>query len=461
MPTSSPEVPGGIPYVPHTADDIAAMLGVIGVAAVDDLFRQVPEALRAAGALNLPNSLAEAQVRDQLERLAAENRVAGALCFAGAGAYPHWIPEAVGALLLRGEFATAYTPYQPEVSQGTLQATFEFQSLVAMLLGLDVANGSMYEGASATAEAVLMARRLLPDRRRVVVSRALHPHYRRVIQTYVSGQDLEVCELPIDAAGRSDLAALDAGVARETAAIVLGYPNVFGVLDDIEGAARWTRREGALLITATPEAMALGLCRPPGALGADIAVGEGQSLGLPLSYGGPGVGLFAVRERFVRYMPGRLVGATVDGEGRRGYVLTLATREQHIRRERATSNICTNQTLCAIGVAIFLSLLGRRGFRDLAALNYRRAHRAAARLTALGARMRFSGPFFNEFVVEIPAARTRWDALSNAGIVAGVPLGNWYPELEDCLLIAVTEVHDESAVDRLVTALTGEGGCAR
>jgi glycine dehydrogenase subunit 1 len=429
------------------------MLETIGVGSLDELFAQVPEALRAAAGIRLPPPLAEPEVRMRLEALAARNRVTETACFAGAGAYQHWVPELVNSLLLRGEFATAYTPYQPEVSQGTLQATFEFQSLVAMLFGLDVANASMYDGASAAAEAVLMARRIVPERRIVWVSRALHPQYRRVVSTYLSGLEVECRELPITASGRTDLAGLTPAVVEQAAGVVVGYPNVFGVLEDVEAAARVAHAGGALLVTVTPEPLALGVCRAPGDAGADIAVGEGQSLGLPLSYGGPGVGLFAVRSRFVRHMPGRVVGATVDEAGRRGYVLTLATREQHIRRERATSNICTNQSLCAIGVTMYLSLLGKRGLRDLATLNYRRAHRTVKRLIGAGARLRFTGPFFNEFVVEVPRARERWERLAGEGILAGVPLADWYPELADCLLITVTEVVQPRDIEALVNGL--------
>jgi glycine dehydrogenase subunit 1 len=447
--------PGAVPYVPHTAGDVAAMLRAIGAARLDDLFAQVPETLRRTATLDLPPPRSEPEVRARLEVLAAENRVAGALSFAGAGYYPHWIPAAVDQLLLRGEFATAYTPYQPEVSQGTLQAVFEFQSLIAMLYGLDVANASMYDGASAAAEAVLMARRLAPDRRQIWLSRALHPQYRQVIATYTSGLDVDLRELPLRADGRTDLAPLCSDGARAAACVVVAYPNVLGILDDVRGAAAVARATGALLVTVTPEAMALGVCESPGALGADIAVGEGQSLGLPLSYGGPGVGLFATREGYLRSMPGRIVGATVDGEGRRGYVLTLATREQHIRRERATSNICTNQGLCALAVTIYLSLLGKHGLREVSVLNYRRAHRAAARLAAAGARLRFGAPFFNEFVVEVPDARARWEELAAGGMLAGVPLEDWFPELRDCLLVAVTEVHRAEDLERLALGLAG------
>jgi glycine dehydrogenase subunit 1 len=430
------------------------MLDAIGVSAVGDLFAHIPEGLRARATLSLPAGLSEPELRQRVEALAARNTAGTAAAFLGAGAYPHWVPTLVDQVLLRSEFATAYTPYQPEVSQGTLQAIFEFQTFAAMLLGLDVANASMYDGASATAEAVLMARRVLPGRQRVCVSRALHPHYRATLATYVRGlPDLEVIDVPVASDGRTDLVALGAALGAEPLCVLLGYPNVFGVLDDVAGVARLVHDLGGLVVTATPEPLALGLVRSPGAAGADIAVAEGQSFGLPVSYGGPGVGLLASHERYVRNVPGRLVGETVDVSGRRGYVLTLATREQHIRRERATSNICTNQGLCALAVTAYLSLLGRHGLRDLAASNYRAAHAAAARLEAAGVPRAFGGPFFNEFVVRAPEAAAHWEALAREGLVAGFPLERWYPELPGTLLLCVTEVHTEEQIDRLVSAL--------
>jgi len=442
-------------YNPHTAEDIAAMLAAIGVGSIDDLFAYVPANLRARAAIALPEGLSEPELRRHVGALAARNAGASAAAvFLGAGAYPHWMPAVVDQILQRSEFATAYTPYQPEVSQGTLQAIFEFQTFAALLLGLEVANASMYDGASATAEAVLMARRLLPGRRVIWLARALHPHYRATVATYLRGLgDVEVRELAFAADGRTDLGALRAGLGPDTLCLVLGYPNVFGVVEDVAPFAEAVRAVGALTITATPEPLAMALVRSPGACGADIAVAEGQSFGLPVSYGGPGVGLFATRERFVRSMPGRLVGETIDAHGRRGYVLTLATREQHIRRERATSNICTNQGLCALAVTVYLSLLGRRGLASLALANYRAAHLAAARLEAAGVALRFSAPFFNEFVVRAPAAATAWEALARDGVVAGFPLGRWYVELEGNLLLCVTETHAAEQVDRLVDAL--------
>ena len=358
-------------------------------------------------------------------------------------------------MILRSEFSTAYTPYQPEVSQGTLQATFEFQTLIASLCGLEVANASMYDGSTATAEAVLMAKRLAPKAGRVLVAASLPPQYREVVRTYLEGLGgLESEEVPFGADGRVDLAALERRLTPAPAAVVVGYPNFFGVIEDLQAIAAKTTAAGTLLVTVTPEAMALGLLRPPGALGADIAVGEGQSFGIPLSFGGPYLGLFATRERFVRSMPGRLVGETVDEQGRRGYVLTLATREQHIRRERATSNICTNQSLCALAATVFLALAGRRGLRELAERNARKARHALRCLRErAGAELVFSAPFFNEFAVCLPNARVRYERAFERGVLAGVPLGQWFPALEDALLVCATEVHSADDIDRLAEAL--------
>ncbi len=442
-------------YAPHTPDDVAAMLAAIGVRSIDDLFAHVPAALRARATIDLPAGLTEPELRTRLAALAARNAGATGAAFVGAGAYPHTIPALVDQVLLRSEFATAYTPYQPEVSQGTLQAIFEFQTFVALLLGLDVANASMYDGASATAEAVLMARRLLPGRGTVWLARSLHPHYRSVVRTYVGGlPGVELREVGFTDDGRVDLVALGSGLGPDALGVVVGYPNVFGVIEDVGAVARLAHAVGALTITATPEPLALALVRSPGAAGADIAVAEGQSFGLPVSYGGPGVGLFATHERHVRSLPGRVVGETVDARGRRGFVLTLTTREQHIRRERATSNICTNQGLCALAVTVYLSLLGRHGLRTLAEVNYRRAHAAAARLGAAGVTARFGGPFFNEFVVRVPDAAARWERLArDRAVIAGFPLGHWYPELADALVLCVTEMHTDTQVTELVDAL--------
>ena len=443
-------------YIPHTEADVAAMLASIGLSSVDDLVRHVPEDLRRQAGLAIPDGLGEADVGGALGALAARNGVVdGTVCFAGAGAYPHFIPSVVDHVTLRSEFATAYTPYQPEVSQGTLQATFEFQTLVASLFGLDVANASLYDGSTATAEAVLMAKRIAPKATRVLVAASLHPQYREVVRTYLEGLGGAECnEIPFAADGRIETAALERALTPAPAGVVIGYPNFFGVIEDVGAIAAKVHGAGSTLVTVTGEAMALGILRSPGSLGADIAVGEGQSFGIPLSFGGPYLGLFATRERFVRSMPGRLVGETVDEEGRRGFVLTLATREQHIRRERATSNICTNQGLCALAATVFLALAGRRGLRDIADCNARKARYALARLRErAGAKLAFSAPFFNELAIVLPNARRRHERALERGVLAGVPLGDWYPALEDVLLVCATEVHSAAEIERLADAL--------
>jgi len=432
------------------------MLEVIGAAGIDELFASIPAALRESAELDLPAGLPEAEVLGRLRELQARNSPAAG--FQGAGCYRHYVPAIVAAVLGRGEFATAYTPYQPEVSQGTLQACFEFQTYVSILTGLEVANASMYDGASAFAEAVLMALRIGGNRERVLVSAAVHPEYRRVLGTYLDGYGRgRVSEIAIAADGRTDLEALEAELGDDVAAVCIGYPNFFGVIDDLANASRLAKRVGALSISATTEALALGLLREPGKAGADIAVAEGQSLGLPMSYGGPGVGLFATRREFVRQMPGRLVGETIDERGRRGYVLTLATREQHIRREKATSNICTNQGLAALAVTVFLSLAGRSGLRRLAELNATAAHSVCERLSRQpGVQKVYTGPFFNEFVVQVDDCSSWFEECCGRGLIPGVPLSERLPSREDTadrILVTVTETCSESDVDVLLRSL--------
>jgi len=430
------------------------MLEVIGVDDVGALFSDVPGELRKTAGLDLAPGLSEIEVRRRLEGLASRNTAAGQHCFIGAGAYPHFVPAAVDQILQRAEFYSAYTPYQPEVSQGTLQAIFEFQTLVAMLLGMEVANARMYDGASATAEAVLMALRMRNKRSRVLLSRALHPQYRETVRTYTTGAgNFELVDIPFDATGRSDLDWLKRNLDEHVAAVVLGYPNFFGVVEDIGTASSLAHANDSVVISATTEAVALGLLKAPGDLGVDIAVAEGQSLGIPMSYGGPGVGLFATRNDLVRMMPGRLVGEAYDGDGRRGYVLTLATREQHIRREKATSNICTNQGLMALAFTVHVSLLGKNGIRRLAIANTRAAHAVVDNLKSRGWKTAFAAPFFNEVVIRRGSAEKAWKTACSKGVLAGVPLQRWYPELSDCLLLCATEVHDDHAIAALSEAL--------
>src|SRR5688572_14940172 len=344
-------------FIPHTERDVARMLDAIGASSVTDLFSSIPSGLRLRARMDLPAGLGERDVVADLAALAGANALP--VSFQGAGCYRHYVPAVVQQILSRSEFATAYTPYQPEVSQGTLQATFEFQTYVAMLLGMDVANASVYDGASALAEAVLMALRMRPDRGRVLLSSGLHPEYRQVVRTYLEGYGRgTVEEVPLAADGTTDLDALASLLDERVAVLAVGYPNFYGVIESLAAASELAHRSGALAVSATPEALALALLAAPGACGIDIAVAEGQSFGLPMAYGGPGVGLFATRSAHVRQMPGRLVGETLDDRGRRGYVLTLSTREQHIRREKATSNICTNQGLAALAVTVYLGLAG-------------------------------------------------------------------------------------------------------
>lgn len=441
-------------FTPHTAADRERMLRAVGVDSVEDLYRHVPPNLRARARIGLPSGLSEIEVRRHLAGLAGQNAAAGEWSqFLGGGIYHHFIPSAVDAVLSRSEFATSYTPYQPEVSQGTLQALFEYQTLICQLTGMEVSNAAVYDGASAAAEAVLMTRRIQPpSRRRVLLSRALHPQYRAVIWSYLKNlRDVALEEIPFDASGATDLELLKNRVDDHTMCVVVGYPNFFGVIENLALVQEICARSGAQLISVTTEALSLGILKPPGDSGVDIAVGEGQSLGVPMNLGGPAFGFFACQKKFVRSIPGRLVGETVDSDGRRGFVLTLATREQHIRREKATSNICTSQTLCALGATVFMALLGKTGMRRLANINLQRAHSARARLVEAGRFSEvFSGPFFNEFVVRGPELQGLLARCAVEKIIPGIELARWFPELADCLLVCVTEMNEQEEIDRLV-----------
>ena len=441
-------------YLPHTEADRAAMLAKIGAGSVDDLFVDVPDAAVLKTPPRLPDHASEMAVERELTAMAGRNLSAGeAPCFLGAGAYRHHVPAAVDHLIQRSEFLTAYTPYQPEISQGTLQYLFEFQSQVALLTGMDVANASMYDGASACAEAVLMAHRVI-RRRRTVLSGGLHPHYRDVVRTNVQFTNFSVEQAPVDLAGDEDLASL---IDDDTAAIVVQTPDVFGRLRDLRPLAKAAHEKGALLIAVFTEAVSLGAVMPPGEMGADIVVGEGQSIGNGLNFGGPYLGLFATQQKYLRQMPGRLCGETVDAEGRRGYVLTLSTREQHIRREKATSNICTNSGLCSLAFCIHMSLLGEEGLRRLARLNHANAVRLADRVSALDGVDLLTDRFFNEFAVRLPGdAAAAVAALAERGILGGVPASRLYPEedtLSDVLLLAATETNTDEDIDALVDGL--------
>ena len=442
--------------MPHTEADVAAMLETVGAKGLEDLIAHVPANLRGNAAIKLDAGRTEADVVAEITALAAKNTGAsGFASFLGAGYYRHFVPAAVRAVIARAEFATSYTPYQAEASQGTTQAIFEFQTLITQLTAMEVANASMYDGASAAAEAVLMCRRLMPRRAVVALSRALWPEYRATIRTYLSAlRGIEIVEVPFDdTTGATSAPALANFANDRLLCTVTGYPNAFGVIEPLESIVETTHRAAALAISATAEGVALGLLRAPGDLGVDIAVGEGQSFGLPLQFGGPGVGFLAARMTHLRQMPGRLVGQTHDRDGRRAFCLTLATREQHIRRERATSNICTNHSLCALAATVYLSLMGRQGLRELAERNVELSHQAADVLERAGIQQRFSGPFFNEFALRVDDPAAALEAAERKQILAGISLADDYRELSDAILVSVTEMNRVDEFDRLAGAI--------
>ncbi|MFC5359740.1 aminomethyl-transferring glycine dehydrogenase subunit GcvPA [Azospirillum himalayense] len=440
-------------YLPLTEADRRSMLEAIGVPSVDELFRDVPEAARLSGPIEgLSNHMGELEVDRALSAMAGKNLPAGSVpSFLGAGAYRHHIPATVDHLVQRGEFLTAYTPYQPEVSQGTLQVLFEFQTQVSLLTGMDVANASMYDGATACAEAVMMANRVT-RRKKAVLSGGLHPHYRDTTTTDARFIGFETVVMPPAPTGGEDLLA---EVDGDTSCVVVQNPDVFGHVRDYTELGKACQAKGALLIVVVTEAVSLGLLTPPGAMGADIVAAEGQSLGNALNFGGPYVGLFAVKEKLVRQMPGRLCGQTVDADGRRGFVLTLSTREQHIRREKATSNICTNSGLCALAFSIHLSLLGEEGFTRLAEINHAKAVQLADKLAAVTGVEIVNDSFFNEFTVKLPKPATEVvEALARRGILGGVPASRLFGGgLDDLLIVAATETNTESDMDAFATAL--------
>jgi glycine dehydrogenase subunit 1 len=439
-------------FIPHTEDDRQRMLSAIGIDGLDDLFQAVPETKRFPD-LDLPEAISEMEIMDELESLAGENVDAHECAsFLGAGAYDHFVPAVVDSVLSRNEFYTAYTPYQPEVSQGTLQAIFEFQSLVCELTGMDVANASVYDGATALAEAVNMALNHHRNRRkRIVIAPTVHPQYREVVDTYMRGNDVEIVGPDLFTEGMDSLIGM---IDEDTAIVAVQYPDFLGHINDYQPISEAAKGAGALFcVVVNP--IALGLLKPPSEFGADIVVGEGQPLGIPLSYGGPYLGLFACKETYVRKMPGRIVGQTTDDRGQRGFVLTLTPREQHIRRERATSNICTNQGLMALAATVYLSVMGKHGLKRVAELCYHKAHYAAEQIDAIdGFRLWNQRPFFHEFVVQSPVEVEALNRrLLDHGIIGGYDLGGWLPELADHMLLAVTERNTRAGIDRLVQAL--------
>ncbi|HEX3659323.1 MAG TPA: aminomethyl-transferring glycine dehydrogenase subunit GcvPA [Pirellulales bacterium] len=443
-----------MPYLPNTAEDRQAMLSAIGLGSLDELFAMVPAELRLERPLDLPPALTEIELTAHMAGLAAKNvSAAQRVSFLGGGSYDHFIPAVVDALASRGEFYTSYTPYQPEVSQGNLQVFFEYQSLITRLTGMEVSNASLYDGGSAAAEAVMMSL-AATGRNRVVVPASVHPEFRQILATYLRDLDVQLVTVPAPG-GTVPPEALTAAITPDTACVLVQHPNFFGCLEDVEALGQAAHAAGAVFVVSV-DPISLGLLKRPGDYGADIVVAEGQSLGSPMAYGGPYLGIIACREAFVRRLPGRIAGQTIDRRGQRCWVLTLQTREQHIRREKATSNICTNQGLYALRAAIYLSLMGPHGMREVATLCLRKSHYALRTLTAAGRLSpAFERPMFKEFVVRDSQRNVQSliDEAAEAGFFAGVPLGQWYPELSDCLLIAVTEKRTKQEIDRLAAAL--------
>ncbi len=442
-------------YLPHTAEEIQKMSEAIGVKSPEELFHVIPDNLRFKGKLDLPLPLPEIDLIRHLKELGRKNETVDSLnSFLGGGAYHHYIPVAVSAITSRGEFATSYTPYQAEISQGTLQAIFEFQTMIASLTGMDLANAGNYDGASALAEAVLMSMRLT-KRKKILIADSIHPEYRQVIQTYLTNIPHELISIPWKENGRVDFSFIQSRLSEEIAAVCVQSPNAFGVIEDIQPISDLARVSGALMVASFTEAISLGMLRPFGELGADIVVGEGASFGNFLNLGGPYLGIFATKQEDVRQMPGRLVGETVDIDGKRGYVLVLSTREQHIRREKATSNICTNQALCALATTVYLSLLGPQGLKNLAQINYTHAHYLREGLSKIpGIHRKFSSPHFNEFVIELPDSPTKiLPRLRQKKILGGINIENWGKGLERCLLVCATEMNSKEHIEEYIQAM--------
>ena len=443
-------------YIPNSPEERAEMLEAIGLHSAEQLFDSIPSELRLQRPLNTPAALSEIELLDKFERMGRRNAAARRISFLGGGAYSHYIPTIVDHIISRSEFFTAYTPYQPEISQGTLQTIFEFQTLVCQLTGMEVANASMYDGSTALAEAVLMAERVT-RRSKAIASSSVHPQYLEVVTTYLQHAGIHLELTGFDEKTGQSGAALAAAVDDETAAVVVQSPNFFGCIEDVKALADAAHAKGALLIVAITEAMSLGLLKSPGACDADIVVAEGQSFGVPLSFGGPYVGLFATRDKYARQIPGRLVGEAYDKKGRRGFVLTLATREQHIRREKATSNICTNEGLIALAATVYMETMGRRGIQEAARQCVQKAAYAAKRIASVkGFSLAFTGPYFNEFVVRAPgnAAQLLSRLAKEEEIEGGIALSRFMPNRANDFLVCVTETNTREQIETLVSALS-------
>ncbi len=441
-------------YIPATPEEIQEMLEAIGVKTIDDLFAEIPPELRLQGGLNIPEGLSELETQKKVTALSDKNTSSDkAVCFLGAGAYDHVIPAVIDHILLRGDFFTAYTPYQPEISQGTLQSIYEFQSLICTLTGMDQSNASMYEGSTALVEAINMATSQ-KRKNRVLVLQTVNPEYRRVISTLNGTLGTEVVFVPYED-GVCDFNKVRDHIDGNTAAVVMQYPNFFGTIEDIEKISEVAHENGALSIVST-NPISLGLIEAPGELGADIVTGEGQPLGIPMQYGGPYLGFLAAKKELLRKMPGRIVGVTKDVDGKRGFVLTLQAREQHIRREKASSNICSNQALLALNATIYLSLMGKTGLKEVADHCFQKAHYMKRELQNISkVEFPFTGSFFNEFVIKIPEARKVLGKMARKGIFAGVPLDKWFSNLKDHVLVAVTEKRTKAEIDEYCAMLGG------
>ncbi len=438
-------------YIPNTDEDIKAMADEIGIKSAGDLYSHIPDEFRLKHKLQIPGPMSEMELLTHMENISCLNsNLHDCVSFLGAGAYHHFIPAVVGHLAGRAEFYTSYTPYQPEISQGTLQAIFEYQTLMCMLTGMEVSNASMYDGASSAAEAVLMALRIT-GKNRIIISGTVHPEYRQVIKTYTNVDKTEIIEIPYNDKGVTDPEKLSEALDGDAACVVLQSPNFFGIIEELDVYEKVIRETPALFIAAFSEPLAFGLLKPPGDFNADIACGEGQSLGMPPGFGGPYLGILTVKNKHLRNMPGRIVGKTVDVHRERSFVLTLTAREQHIRRERSRSNICTNEGLCALTAAIYLSCLGKRGIKKIAQLNHSRSEYAKNLLVGIdGVKLKFESPTFNEFILQTDIDPSEIvEKLSSKKVLAGVALKNHYRGLEDCLLVTVTEMNSPDGIDHL------------